>query len=168
MDEWHLHFAHIVILLCLVIAACDKAGDGQIVARKGEAEREPEAGVDYGKLVDDYLAWRPPPHSGDVANPHRALVINEGENMAGCIAKRYEGANQVPLGIIWVLGEIGSPSAFDLLMKEYMARPNFRTAISAGSCLDATHARKLDGVFAGRKRDYEASWSMSTARNGRT
>lgn len=112
-----------------------------IVCRKKE---------DYHRQVlKEYLNWNPDKYQRDTPNPYRQKLLDEGHAIVPMLVKIYsEGDVQLPLSIIWILGEIGSTDAFDLLLKEYLARPAERTAISLGSCLGSLSSKRLfEGTF---------------------
>ncbi|MDD2744465.1 MAG: hypothetical protein PHV02_19565 [Rhodocyclaceae bacterium] len=100
------------------------------------------------KLIDNYLQWRPTKERADDSNPYRKELVAEGDEVARLIVERFGKVDSpLPLSLIWLLGEIGSPCTFDLLLKEYARNPTVRTAISLGSCLGSLHLAKFFEVF---------------------
>lgn len=106
----------------------------------------------YRKLIDEYTAPRKTRPPVDAPDPLEPLILKEGDAMADFIAKRYE-QNQPPLSIIWILGRLGSPAAYSMLIAEYQARPNMRTATCMGACLNAASVDDLRTRFPGREND---------------
>jgi len=109
----------------------------------------------HARLLKHYIDWTPPEGLRDAGNPYRPLIVKEGPSIASHIVTAYKGNEKdaLPVSIIWILGEIGSPAAFDLLIGEYLARPSERTAISAGACLSWPQFAELAGkTFAGNEK----------------
>jgi hypothetical protein len=92
------------------------------------------------KTIDRYLKWQPN-KSGkklimDEGNPYRIELLKEHNFVAEYIVQHAEKyANPVlDHSLIWLLGEIGSPCATELLLAAHCAKPDYRTAISLGAC----------------------------------
>jgi len=99
----------------------------------------------YRELVLAFIQWKPSQNGPlDQNNPLRAKIVELGPSLTPTIAATYASSDSVlPLSLIWVLGEVGDRGAFDLLLREYLARPSMRTAISLGSCLGSLSMNKL-------------------------
>ena len=103
------------------------------VVQAAEPASEPTADeVRWRQLVTDYLAWKPQAIM-DEANPYQSQIVAQGDRIVPLLLEK--GGSPMDLGVIWILGEMGSRRAFDALLSEYVARPSPRTAISLGSCL---------------------------------
>lgn len=91
----------------------------------------------YRWLVAEYLQWRSAgPRDED--NPYRSQLVSFSESVVPellAALRAHAARPHLVNRIVWILGEIGSPSAFELLVDEYLARPSPRTAISIGACL---------------------------------
>lgn len=96
------------------------------------------------ELLSAYLKWTPESGRLDQENPFRAKLLVLGSALTPIVETVYGPSGQaLPLPVIWVLGEIGDPLAFDILLREYLARPSVRTAISLGGCLGSLSASRL-------------------------
>jgi hypothetical protein len=102
----------------------------------------------YEELINKYIASlsiKPADMTFDQQDLLRKEIINEDGKIVPTIISRYNKSinTTIPLQIIWILGEIGNPEAFDILLEEYLARPTERTGISLGSCLRSLSYKKL-------------------------
>ena len=90
--------------------------------------------------INKYLSWTQSPETkgfiADRDNPYRQSLVNRGHDVVDYIianqAQLITPANQ--LSIIWLLGEITDPQAFQLLLALYRQSPNMRSAISLAAC----------------------------------
>ncbi len=99
----------------------------------------------FGSLVDSYLTWQP----GDVAdteNPFRPAILRAGNSIVPELHAALSTCGQnrgSAIKVVWILGEIGSPESFDLLLTEYLAAPSHRVGISLGACLGSLNVERL-------------------------
>jgi hypothetical protein len=113
-----------VLLLCGVSAALCAA------ARPTPEELRALTNED---LLAAFQNWTPGGY--DIPNPYEAEILARGEPMVEFLVRRFDTGQPLPSEFIWLFGQFGSPRAFPLLVKDYVANPNFRTAISIGACL---------------------------------
>jgi hypothetical protein len=102
----------------------------------------------YKGLISAYLQWKPQSGQADQGNPYRLKMLQVGARLTWIIASMYADPDAaLPLPLIWIMGEIGETGgetvAFDLLLREYLARPTMRTAVSLGSCLGSLSMKRL-------------------------
>lgn len=104
----------------------------------------PHEAQEIKDLLSAFLQWRPSGTKCDEGNPFEQTLVELGASLTPVIAALYPSSDAVlPLAIVCILGEIGDSEAFDLLLREYLARPSMRTAVSLGSCLGALSMNKL-------------------------
>ena len=109
----------------------------------------------YATLVRQYVAWTSPRRAYDMENPYRAEILEIGRGIVPVIVTEYRNvdARPLPLSIICILGELGSPAAFDLLAREYRLRPSEGTAISLGASLAPFQVDHLKEYFPEEQAD---------------
>jgi hypothetical protein len=100
-------------------------------------------------LLAQFVTWTPDRSRGERRNPFDAEVRGYGIELLPAILERFPlGENQpLPLALIYLLGEISSPRAFHVVLSEYMARPNMRSAITLGSSLGPEQVEALFDNF---------------------
>ncbi|MFH1377766.1 MAG: hypothetical protein ABIH86_03340 [Planctomycetota bacterium] len=111
--------------------------------------------TDYNPVAEElnqYLNWsrlQLPGSKGfvyDGDNPYQQSLVKRGRDVVDYInanqAKLITPANQYE--IIWLLGEIADPNAFQLLLTLYRQSPDYRTAISLAAC---TSIEKIDTLI---------------------
>ena len=135
-----------VLALGLLAAPASKDPAAKAPAPAASPAPSPEA------LVAKLVAWTPPENSPrDLGNPHvRPLVALGAAAVPALVAalanpaQRYQDAQTQ---VVWMLGEIGDPHAFDALLRLWEAErrhgAKMRIGISLGACLDAANAKRL-------------------------
>lgn len=121
---WRSAVWALALLLCGVSAALFAA------ARPTPEELRALSNED---LLTAFQNWTPEGY--DIPNPYEAEILARGEPMVEFLVRRFDTGQPLPSAFLWLFGQFGSPQAFPLLVKDYVANPNFRTAISIGACL---------------------------------
>jgi hypothetical protein len=92
-------------------------------------------------LVSAYLAAKTP----DDNIRTRKELLSVGSDAAHWVVENFETRDNQRLGagLVWLLGQIGSPECGLLLFNDYIGYSNSRTAISIGSCLSAETVSRI-------------------------
>ncbi len=113
------------------------------------------------ELVRGFLDWLPGRGLDMRDSPYWDAFRRSVSKVMPIIAKRFEG-KQLPERLVRVLGESGSPQAFDLLLIEYKRRPTRLTANSLGACLYEPYMKRLVGTIENPRhlrRFFEVLWA---------
>ena len=137
--RWIMLFATLGIIL---IHGCRNGSDNK--------NNNSTDSIPVAEELNQYLNWSPFLETGgfiaDADNPYRQSLVNRGHAVVDYIianqAQLITPANQ--LSIIWLLGEIADPNAFQLLLTLYRQSPDYRTAISLAAC---TSIEKIDTLI---------------------
>ncbi|HOY32568.1 MAG TPA: hypothetical protein PKW80_11875 [Bacteroidales bacterium] len=93
----------------------------------------------YNDLISSYIKHGAHNNSFGKDNPYRAAIVKDeyaiAEYIVDSLSKSAKDSLVIPAPVIGILGEAGTPNAFDLLLKEYLVRPSEKTGISLGSSL---------------------------------
>jgi hypothetical protein len=102
------------------------------------------------ETLKKFLTWQ---SSGtrDEPNPYRKILLEESHYVIDYVLVNPSeyGVQPIPLGLIYLLGEIGDTRTFELLLQAYHHDANFRTAISLGACVGPLC---LESMFNGFKK----------------
>ncbi|MDZ7618415.1 MAG: hypothetical protein U1E05_15530 [Patescibacteria group bacterium] len=101
--------------------------------------------MDIDATLDKYLSWVASKEIADQPNPFREPLLKEGSAVSAYIAANKDrfARPQVPVKLVWLVGEIGSSACFDMLLDEYQERPNYRTAVSLAACTGSLQIEQL-------------------------
>lgn len=83
--------------------------------------------------------------AAEAENRFRRKILLEAYNTVPAIVRMYgtDASSELPEPIVHILAEMGSPQAFDLLLREYLARPKEETALALGSSLAPEKVKAL-------------------------
>lgn len=96
------------------------------------------------ETLEKYLNW-PQPKEADQPNPFRDALLKDASDVSSYIAANKDQFTrpEIPLRLLWLLGEIGNPVCFDMLMQEYRTRPDYRRAVSLAACTGSLQIEQL-------------------------